>query len=92
MRQTRPLRAFSLLVGVTCLLIPHVTLACAVCFGDPGDPISKGINLAIITLLSVTGVVLGGFGAFFVYLAGRTRHTSRKQSGPPVSGGKIKSS
>ncbi|MCS5646055.1 MAG: hypothetical protein NZ838_08030 [Candidatus Marinimicrobia bacterium] len=34
--------------------------ACATCFGDPSAPAMQGMNWAIITLLGVTGGVLGG--------------------------------
>ena len=33
--------------------------ACSTCYGDPDSPASEGINYAIITLLCVTGGVLG---------------------------------
>ena len=42
------------------LFIPETTDACATCFGDPSAPASQGMNWAIITLLGVTGGVLGG--------------------------------
>ena len=37
--------------------------ACAVCFGDPGDPQTKGMNAAIVTLLGIT------YGLFFAMFA-----------------------
>ncbi len=33
--------------------------ACAVCFGAPDDAQTIGMNMAIATMLSVTGVVMG---------------------------------
>ena len=42
------------------LFIPETVDACATCFGDPTAPASQGLNWAIITLLGVTGGVLGG--------------------------------
>ncbi|HIF82256.1 MAG TPA: hypothetical protein EYQ37_00035 [Candidatus Marinimicrobia bacterium] len=42
------------------LFIPETADACATCFGDPSAPASQGMNWAIITLLGVTGGVLGG--------------------------------
>ena len=42
------------------LFIPETADACATCFGDPTAPASQGMNWAIITLLGVTGGVLGG--------------------------------
>jgi len=40
-------------------LIPDTASACATCFGDPSAPAAQGMNLAIITLLGITGSVLG---------------------------------
>jgi len=42
------------------LFVPETADACATCFGDPTAPASQGMNWAIITLLGVTGGVLGG--------------------------------
>ena len=42
------------------LFVPETADACATCFGDPSAPASQGLNWAIITLLGVTGGVLGG--------------------------------
>ena len=42
------------------LFFPETADACATCFGDPTAPASQGMNWAIITLLGVTGGVLGG--------------------------------
>ena len=41
-------------------LTPDNSHACATCFGDPSAPAMQGMNWAIITLLGVTGGVLGG--------------------------------
>ena len=42
------------------LFVPETADACATCFGDPSAPASQGMNWAIITLLGITGGVLGG--------------------------------
>ena len=41
-------------------LTPDNLFGCATCFGDPSAPAAQGMNWAIITLLGVTGGVLGG--------------------------------
>lgn len=48
--------------SVTCmlLLLPNFIVACSTCFGDPDASATIGMNWAIITLLGVTGGVLGG--------------------------------
>ncbi|MBT4054378.1 MAG: hypothetical protein HOI72_08560 [Candidatus Marinimicrobia bacterium] len=49
-----------ILLSFTVFFIPETAQACATCFGDPSAPASQGLNWAIITLLGVTGGVLGG--------------------------------
>lgn len=34
--------------------------ACAVCFGDPTSPQTAGLNMAILTLMGITGTMLSG--------------------------------
>ena len=48
-----------LLVGAV-LFRADVAMACATCFGAEGDPQTKGLNMAIITLLSVTYTLFFG--------------------------------
>ena len=48
-------------------------LACATCFGAKDAPMTHGMNLAILTLLGVTGGVLGAFALFLITLAKRAR-------------------
>lgn len=56
-------------IGVALLVLsPETVLACPVCFGASDAPAAQGMNLAIFTLLGVTGSVLSSFLAFFVYL------------------------
>ena len=50
----------------------HRAWACAVCFGAPDDPQTFGMNMAIATMLSVTGVVLGLIASVGVMVWRRT--------------------
>jgi hypothetical protein len=47
--------------------------ACPNCYGDPNSSMTAGMNMAIISLLGITGGVLAGFTAFFVFLRRRFR-------------------
>jgi hypothetical protein len=47
--------------------------ACPNCYGDPESALTDGMNMAIISLLGVTGGVLGGFIGFFLFLRRRFR-------------------
>ena len=58
------------------MAVPRVLLACAVCYGAPEAAQTKGINLGIVTMLGVTGVVLGGFGGMIFCFARRARRGS----------------
>ena len=54
-------RIFQISVPLIILFLTHDNFhACATCFGDPNAPAMQGMNWAIITLLGVTGGVLGG--------------------------------
>ena len=55
------------------LFVPETADACATCFGDPSAPASQGMNWAIITLLGVTGGVLGGVIATIISIGKRTK-------------------
>lgn len=47
--------------------------ACSVCFGDPDNPQSHGLNMAIFTLLGVLGGVMTFVVAFATKIALRIR-------------------
>ena len=54
-------------------LTPDNLFGCATCFGDPSAPAVKGMNWAIITLLGVTGSVLGGVIHTIVTISKKTK-------------------
>lgn len=51
-----------------CFLLPKLALACAVCYGDPQDPVVQSLNTSVLFLLGVIGTVLFMFAAFFIRL------------------------
>ena len=55
-------------------LTPDNLFGCATCFGDPSAPAVKGMNWAIITLLGVTGGVLGGVIHTIVAISKKTKN------------------
>ena len=55
------------------VLTPDNLFGCATCFGDPSAPAVKGMNWAIITLLGVTGGVLGGVIHTIVTISKKTK-------------------
>ena len=50
-----------------------ILLACATCYGAADAAMTRGMNAAILTLLGITGVVLGGIIAAIVCLVRRAR-------------------
>lgn len=58
----RPFRgypaAIRMLVAGGLIILPSRAHACAVCYGDPNSPQTVALNLAIFTMLGVTGCVL----------------------------------
>ena len=62
------------------MAVPRVVLACAVCYGAPEAAQTKGMNLGIVTMLGVTGVVLGGFGGMIFCFARRARRHSAEMT------------
>jgi len=73
-RRTRKLAVMAVVTAMG--LAPRLLLACAVCYGAPGAPQTRGMNFGIFTMLGVTGVVLGGFGGLFFSFARRARRHS----------------
>lgn len=75
-------RLVSWLFALLTLLIvaQDIAYACPVCFGALDDPATNGMNMAIVTLLGVTGSVLAGFISFFLRLKRLARRT------PPEGG------
>ena len=65
----------------TCLTIQWIAttpaLACAVCFGDPDSPMTKGVVAGVIVLVSVVGFVLLGVAGTGLYWVHRSRRLTR---------------
>jgi hypothetical protein len=75
----------ALVALVLVLVLPGGALACPVCFGASDAPIVDGVQMAVIALLGITTIVLGGFGAFFVYLMRQAQRAQAASGGLPGS-------
>ena len=53
--------------------LPDIAFACATCFGDPNAAATQGMNKAIITMLGITGRVLGSIGSSIYVLSRRAK-------------------
>jgi hypothetical protein len=68
-------------MALALLLLPNVVLACPVCYGgDPNHPQVKSVQAAVLFLLAVTAVVLGGFVALFIGFWKRSRRVESEQA------------
>ncbi len=54
------------------ILLHGSSEACPNCYSDPNAPTAQGMNMAVISLLGVTGGVLVAFGSFFLFLRRRS--------------------
>jgi len=46
--------------------------ACAVCYGNPDSPLTRGLNLAVMFLIAVIGSLLSMFAVYFTFVARRS--------------------
>ena len=80
-------RSFAfLLIASLILLIPDSVSACAACYGASDAPATAGMNWAIITLLGVTGGVLGGVIKAIISIGNKTKNfqqLNKQQSNYP---------
>lgn len=58
------------------MLLPASASACAICYGEPDSPMTRGLTWGILALVLVVAIVLSGVVAFFV-------HTLRNESAQP---------
>ena len=71
----KPLILFTILFV---LFSYDIVYACATCFGDPNSKATQGMNLAIITMLTITGGVLSSFLSFIYILNKRAKDYAKK--------------
>ena len=64
---------FNFIIVSFFLLMPSILDACAVCYGAPDDPMTNGMNMAILFLISVIGFVLMGIVTVIIYFARRAK-------------------
>ena len=76
------------LVAALLLLAPRLAGACAVCFGDPDSPASKGLTVAVLFLVGVIVAVLAGVALFaFSMLRRNERQHEHGAHGAALTGG-----
>ena len=76
------------LVAAALLLMPRLAGACAVCFGDPDSPSSRGLTVAVLFLVGVIVAVLAGVALFAVSMLRRNeRQHEHGAHGAALTGG-----
>jgi len=56
-------------------MIARMILGCSVCYGAAGHPLTKGLNMGILSLLLVVTFVLIFFATFFFQLRAKSKNT-----------------
>ena len=73
------------------LLLPNIAAACPRCFGAGVDtPITRGITMAMFSLILIIGCVLGGIVLFFLQMHRRTKLYENEQWAVSENGELIK--
>lgn len=67
------------LVSLVTAVLPGTAEACAVCYGDPGAPASRGLAWAVVALILVVAAVLAGVVAFFVHAVRHERRLTQAE-------------
>lgn len=65
----------TILTGALLVFLPQMAAACEKCFGGAAanSATTRGIGLAMLALLIITAVVLGGITLFFLYMRKRAK-------------------
>ena len=61
------------IISLILFFFPSALQACAVCYGAADDPMTKGMDMAIIFLLCAIGSILLGIIAVSIYFARRAK-------------------
>ncbi len=71
------------LAAAALLLAPRAAGACAVCFGDPDSPATKGLTAAVLFLVGVIVAVLAGVALFAIVMLRRSERQPGHGPGSP---------
>lgn len=57
----------------------NILFACATCYGDPTANTTKALNIAILSMIGVTGTMLSSVATYFFYLKKRAKNLKTKK-------------
>ena len=69
-----------IIIGIIIFVLPQVSHACAVCYGDPQAPMTAGLNQAIFFLLGVIGFILSIILTAGIYFYKRTKSLNKARA------------
>jgi uncharacterized membrane protein len=69
-----------LIIGVIIFVFPQISIACAVCYGDPQAPMTAGLNQAIFFLLGVIGFILSIILIAGIYFYKRSKSLNKSRA------------
>lgn len=72
--------AMKFLAAIAACLFSGAAWACATCFGDADSAQTQGMNMGIVTLLGVTGVVVGTMATVTLGILLRMRESARSKA------------
>jgi len=84
----RKLRKF-ILTAALATFSPSPLFACAACYGRSNDPLARGINWGIFTLLGVVVLMLSSIATFFFVFLRRQEAQAKKMAEENLSGVQI---
>lgn len=73
-----PKRSAPVMLAIAAVVLLSATdaSACAVCYGDPNSPMTKGVGAGVWVLLGCIFTLLAGFASMFLYWMSRSRRLS----------------
>ena len=72
------MRNFWIFIGFSVFVMKNQLMGCATCYGAADAPMTHGMNMGILSLLAVTGSVLGGISAFFIYIIKKSKKINQE--------------
>lgn len=74
----RTARTLALVAMAAWLALPQAASACATCYGDPNDAMTKGMNNGILVLLGFVGLMWVGVGRLIWDFRKRSKKLAEK--------------
>ena len=67
------IRSYLIYFVVLIFSVPSILFSCGVCYGSIDDPMTRGMNVAILFLLGTIGMILTGVIGLIIYFSSRSK-------------------